>query len=163
HDGRVILGRAHASDQILPAAAWIEALRAAGVLDEIGRDLRVSPVVRSELARLFPELGRVPASTSQDYGRLFEALASVFVELARRQLILAIIEDLQWADEMTLRLLAFLSRRLRSHRVLILATVREEDVATTPMLSSVLEELQRDSLSTAIRLAPLSRQQVDAL
>src|SRR5262249_18342220 len=163
HDGRVILGRAHASHQILPAAAWIEALRAAGVLEEIGRDIRVSPVVRGELARLFPELGRVPASTSQDYGRLFEALASLFVELARRQLVLVIVEDLQWADEMTLRLFAFLSQRLRSHRVLLLTTVREEDVATTPMLSSVLEELQRDALTTMIRLDPLSRQHVDTL
>src|SRR5262249_56627978 len=54
HDGRVILGRAHASDQILPAAGWIEALRAAGVPDEIGPAIRVNPDGRRELARLFP-------------------------------------------------------------------------------------------------------------
>src|SRR5262249_44488139 len=138
-DGRVIFGRAHESHQILPAAVWTEALRAAGIPDEIGRDGRLSPVVRRELARLLPELGRAPAPTSRDYGRFFEALASLFMDLGRRQPLLVIIEDLQWADEMSLRLLAFLSRRFRAHRVLSLATVREEDVATTPMLSSVLE------------------------
>src|SRR5262249_14440835 len=67
------------------------------------------------------------------------------------------------ADDMSLRFLAFLSRRLRGYPVLILATVREEDVATAPLLSSVLEELRSEPGTTILCLGPLSREHVDAL
>ena len=163
HEGRVMLGRGHETQQTLPFGVWIDALRTAGVPDTVGREIPVTLPVRRELARLFPELGRAPVPTSGDHGRLFEALAFLFVELARRQPLLVIIEDLHWADEMSVRFLAFVSRRLRGHRVLLLATVRDEELPAAPVLQSALQEFQGEPRATIVRLGPLSREHVDGL
>jgi DNA-binding SARP family transcriptional activator len=162
-DGRVMVGRGHETQQILPFGVWIEALRTAGVPDTVGREIPVTLPVRRELARLFPELGRAPVPTSGDHGRLFEALAFLFVEFARRQPLLVVVEDLHWADEMSVRFLAFVSRRLRGHRVLILATVRDEELPVAPVLQSALQEFQGESRATVVRLGPLPREDVDGL
>lgn len=68
----------------------------------------------AELARLFPELGVAPRDVSdgEGYVRLFEAMAHVIGHLATGGPLLLILEDIHWADEMTLRLLAFVNRRL---------------------------------------------------
>lgn len=67
------------------------------------------------------------------------------------------LEDLHWADEMSLRLLAFLSRRIRPWPVALVATAREEAVADTPVLYRVLQELDREEHGVRLVLPPLSR------
>ena len=59
--------------------------------------------------------------------RLFEAFSHVVAQLAAERPVLLVLEDLQWADEMSLRLLAFVARRIQDRRVLVLTTVREEE------------------------------------
>src|SRR5206468_3158610 len=75
---------------------------------------------------------------------------------ARRPLVL-VLEDVHWADEMTLRLLAFVSRRIAAWPVLLLATAREEDLADASMARRTLEDLSLASDVTALVLSPLSR------
>jgi predicted ATPase len=72
------------------------------------------------------------------------------------------LEDLHWADEMSLRLLAFVARRIRSSRVLIVATLREEEVVDGPA-AAVLAELSEDPLVERMILSPLSRQDTATL
>jgi DNA-binding SARP family transcriptional activator len=163
HQDRVMVGRAHETQQILPFAVWIEALRMAGVPAELLAGPPFAPGVRRELARLLPELGPAPATASRDYGRLFEALGSLFAALSEARPLVLVAEDLQWADEMTLRFLGFLSRRLRRGRVLILATARREDVTAHPLLGAVLEELRHDAHTTLLPLGPLARRDAEAL
>jgi hypothetical protein len=56
-------------------------------------------------------------------------------------LVVIVLEDLHWADEMSLRFLAFLGRRLPAVPLLVLATVREEELADSALLRQTLDEL----------------------
>jgi tetratricopeptide (TPR) repeat protein len=76
--------------------------------------------------------------------------------LAEDRPLLLVLEDLHWADESSLRLLAFLSPRLEGRRVLCVLSVRDEDVVDVPGVESCLAELTAGS-GPALVLGPLSR------
>jgi DNA-binding SARP family transcriptional activator/tetratricopeptide (TPR) repeat protein len=160
HGGRALVGRAHETERILPFGPWVEAFRTAGVIPELARAPGLDAVWRVPLTRLFPDLGEPgAASTSaaeEDHVRLFEAMAQALGHLASRQPLLVVLEDLHWADEMSLRLLAFLSRRAASWPVLFVATLRQEEVIDAPAVTRLLRELGREPHFVSLMLAPLS-------
>ncbi len=164
-DARVLLGRAYESDQILLFGPVVDALRTG----RVGQDPEVldalGPAWRGELARLLPEVAMpgAPPPARADYRRLFEMIAHLLAHLAARDTLLLVLEDLHWADELTVRLLAFLARRVSAERVLLLATAREEELADAPMLRHTLEDLGRAGLLTSLGLGPLSRRDTLAL
>jgi len=161
---RVLLGRCYETEQILPFGPWVDAIRTGQVIPDIEPLDGLPPVWRAELARLFPELGEPALVTgAEDYRRLFEAVAQVVEHLAARQPLLLILEDLHWADEMSLRLLSFLARRAHHWPVATVATAREEELAGSPLLRQVLEELQREAHFKRLMLSPLSKSDTVAL
>jgi tetratricopeptide (TPR) repeat protein len=156
----VLLGHCYEAEQILPFGAWVDALRTGGITEamELLRSLPSS--WRRELARLLPELDPRAADSSfgsPDHLRLFEAMTELLRGLAARQPVVLILEDLHWADEMTLRLLTFLSHRLQGRPVLLVSTAREEELIDLPMLRRTLEELDREAHVTRLELASLSQ------
>ncbi|MGH7303252.1 MAG: ATP-binding protein, partial [Candidatus Rokuibacteriota bacterium] len=158
---RVLLGRGHETEQILPFRPWIDALRAGRALEAAGTSRG-----RAELARLFPELATPetqPPITAEGRQRLFESLDALIAELARHQRVLIVLDDLQWADEMTLRLLAFLVRRLGERPVLLVGTAREEDLSETPGLVRLVTELRADPNVEILALGGLSEPATAAL
>jgi DNA-binding SARP family transcriptional activator len=157
--GRVLIGRAHASEQILPFGPWVDAL-AIGRERVDGAWLETLPgAVRSELGRLLPELGSTDGApaTPPDFLKLFEAVGVLLKHLAEKQPTILILEDFHWADEMSVRLLAFITRRLPAWRLLLLVTVRAEDLFDAPMLQRTLDELEREPQVTTLALGPLSQ------
>ncbi len=162
---QVMLGRCYESEQALPFAPWVDALRRAGVTDNDALVTGLAPVWRAELARLLPEVGAgaSPTRFDADPRSLFEAVLQVLHHLAAERPLVATFEDLHWADEMSLRLLAFAGRRLAGRRTLLVATARDEDLALAPLLGQTLGELERDQPLVRIRLAPLSREDTMAL
>lgn len=155
---RVLVGRSYESEQILPFAPWVDAFRTG--LDLGGDDTvrAVSPIWRSELARLFPEVA-VPdlPPPSEDQRRLFESVAHLVEQLARAQPLALLLEDLHWADEMSVRLLSFLGRRIPSSPALVIATARSEELVDATLLRRTLDELTRASHYAELSLGPLSR------
>ena len=122
----------------------------------------LDPLCRTELARLLPGLGvpgHGPGLTPVDYRQLFESVAQLVRHLVLRQPIVLVLEDLHWGDEMSLRLLSFLGRRLRTWPLLVVGTAREEELAGAPILRRTLEDLARDEHLVELRLAPLSREE----
>jgi DNA-binding CsgD family transcriptional regulator/tetratricopeptide (TPR) repeat protein len=73
------------------------------------------------------------------------------------------IEDAHWADEATLDLLHFLAPRLREASVLLLATYRDDGLATDHPLRITLGEFATDRAARRVHLAPLSRAAVAEL
>lgn len=154
--GEVLLGRAYESEQVLPLGPWVNAFRAGHVVPALVEDLDAT--WRMELARLFPELGRPERepTAAEDYVRLFEAIARTVQHLAAPRRLLIVLEDLHWADEMTLRLMVFLGRRISDWPVLILGTVRVEEMLDAPLLRRTMAELGWQPRFFSSTLGPLS-------
>src|SRR5262249_15573618 len=89
--------------------------------------------------------------------RLFEGIAQVIRSLAAAQPVLVILEDLHWADEMTVRLVAFLGRRIAGDPVLGAMTARGEGLEAADALRGALAELRGAGHVAEVALAPLSR------
>ncbi len=164
--GRVLVGRCYGAEQILPFTSWVDALRSGHVDAE--RDVleSLNPLWRTELARLLPELGlpgHGPGQGPVDYRQLFESVAQLLRHLVLHQPVMLILEDLHWGDEMSLRLLSFVGRRLQTWPILVVGTVREEDLPSAPILRRTLEDLTRDQRLVELRLAPLSKEETLAL
>ena len=110
----------------------------------------------SDLAPLVPaigdRLGRLDPPTASDAMqarlRLFEALATLFRRVAQRHPTVVVLDDLHWADEGSILLLAFLAPELRRSRSLLLATYREREMQRMPRL---LGEIARVSERIALR------------
>ncbi|HYE90882.1 MAG TPA: AAA family ATPase, partial [Terriglobales bacterium] len=162
---RVLPARAYRSEQILPLAPWRDALREARILEHPDVRARLTPTQLEELARLVPELGDAPAPAprADDAARMFDAIiALVDVLLAARPLALTF-EDLQWADDTTLRLLAHLQRRQRARPLLVMAAVTEEDLVDAPAVRDLLADLDRERALQRLPVQPLSRDDTVAL
>jgi DNA-binding SARP family transcriptional activator len=156
---RVALGRAFESEQVLPFGPWIDALRSEPlVLDQTALDA-LSPSERQELARLLPELGDPPRGEREPdhYRVLFASVARLLAGASARAPLLVVLEDLHWADEMSIRLLAFVARRLQVWPLLVVATAREDELAEAPVLRRTMEELHRDDSAARVDLGPLTR------
>jgi DNA-binding SARP family transcriptional activator/tetratricopeptide (TPR) repeat protein len=154
--GQVLAGRGYESEQVLPLGPWVDAFRAGQVVP--GAIEELDEQWRAELARLFPELGRPerePAA-AEDYVRLFEAMARAVQHLASPSPLVVVLEDLHWADEMTLRLLVFLGRRMVDWPVLVVGTLRVEEVVDVPVLRRTIAQLGRQPRFFSATLGPLS-------
>src|SRR5262249_20227305 len=103
----VLVGHAYSTEQALAYGPWIDALRTRGAFDHEDVLASMGAPWRAELARIFPELARdddprPPAP--EDPMRLFEAVARLLEQLASAQPLVLVLEDVHWADEMSVRL-----------------------------------------------------------
>jgi DNA-binding CsgD family transcriptional regulator len=93
--------------------------------------------------------------------RTFDRVVWLLAELARQAPLVMILEDLHWADESSWELLAYLSVRLRDLPVLVVATLREEDLSAAAQ--GWLADLQRRPRVLRLRLAGLAPAEVAEL
>jgi DNA-binding SARP family transcriptional activator len=117
----------------------------------------------SEIARLLPDLAATKpelqsSGQSAEQGqrhRLFEALARVVLPNDRPFLIH--FDDLQWSDRDSLEWLHFLLRFRQNARLLVVGTVRIEEIHSNPPLEALLEAMRREGRVSEIALDRLSR------
>jgi DNA-binding SARP family transcriptional activator len=93
--------------------------------------------------------------------RLFLRVLQLLAGLAARSPLVLVLEDLHWADESSRELLGFLAVRLRSEPVLLVGTLREEELAAG--IRGWLAELERGSGVTRLRLGPLADAEIAGL
>jgi len=164
--GGIVLGRAYESEQILPLGPVISALRDGGVLTNPQLLDGLEGAWRAELARLLPEIagtGRPLETGPPDQLRLFEALAHLLRRIALDRPLVVLLEDCHWADDMTLRFLAFCARRLHSAPILLAISVRDEEVLPDSTLHRTLEELATEDRLLRVTLSRLGRDATLAL
>jgi DNA-binding SARP family transcriptional activator/tetratricopeptide (TPR) repeat protein len=111
---------------------------------------------RAELARLLPELLEVSAAPAAgragDLGqrhRLFDAVSRAIVGDRPR---LLIIDDLQWCDAETIEVIGFVVRSEPTAGVLIVGTVRSEEILEQHPLVGLIDALGHDTAVTAVPL-----------
>src|SRR5580704_6403504 len=112
------------------------------------------------LAPLF-DLARDLGGTLEDLCRgrperdeLFAALLSQVTDDDRLDVI--VIEDIHWADDATLDLMRFLTRRIRTASVLVIATYRDDWLAPSSPLRLALGDLAARGWTRRLDLPPLS-------
>ena len=160
---RVITGRAYETAQVLAFGPWVDALRTAMAADPAVIEA-IDPAWRAELGRLLPEVHpRAARGTPSDLTRLFEAVGRFIERFAATSPLAVILEDVHWADELTLRLAAFLARRIADRPVLLVLTAREELVRDAALLRVLVDELRDHPAGALLTLRPLSRADTTAL
>ncbi|WP_327083435.1 helix-turn-helix transcriptional regulator [Streptoalloteichus hindustanus] len=155
---RVLTGRCLDVGQTgLPYLPFVEAI------GQLPAEALAEVRTRPALARLLPgSVDEDPAAepprvrVDEDMGQLqlFEAVRRLLADLADEECVLLALEDLHWADASTRYLLSFLVSRLRTHRVLVVATYRSDDVHRTHPLRPLLAELVRLPAVERLELRP---------
>ncbi|HEY0607224.1 MAG TPA: AAA family ATPase [Herpetosiphonaceae bacterium] len=105
--------------------------------------------------------GSLPALLRADTDRS-AVFAAVLAELHQNPVI-AIFEDVHWADEATLDLLRFLGRRIARASALLVLTYRDDELGLSHPLRSLLGDLTTAPTTQRLSLPPLSFQAVQAL
>jgi tetratricopeptide (TPR) repeat protein len=73
------------------------------------------------------------------------------------------VEDAHWADDMSMRLLAFVARRGERWPLLLVTTAREEELVDAPTVRRTIRELMQPGHANALTLPPLTRQDIAVL
>jgi tetratricopeptide (TPR) repeat protein len=167
---------------LAPVADW---LRNPG----FGRAVRsLAPVWRAEVARLVPGVAAgshdVPLDADRPSGpgtdtdthgspasramvdawrrhRFYEGLARAILAVDRPALLL--LDDLQWCDEETAAWLSFMLRLAEDAPLLVVTTVRGDELDDNAEVSRLLRSLATSGAATEIGLPPLSRADVREL
>jgi DNA-binding SARP family transcriptional activator len=150
----VASARAYEAAGRLPWGPVVELLRS----EAIGRQIdTLDRVWRAELARLLPELrdasrssGPRQASEVAQRQRLFDAVSRALVTGDRPRLL--IIDDLQWCDAETIELIGFVIRSRQTAPVLIVGTVRWEEMPEHHPLVGLVDALGHDQAVTTVPL-----------
>jgi tetratricopeptide (TPR) repeat protein len=167
----VLIGRCCESREPAPYQPFVEMLEAA-FAQARGREAFREALGENaaELAQLMPRLKRLysdlpprlelPPLEARRY--LFESICDFVTRAAEMRPIILLLDDLQWADESTLALLLHMARRIGRTKVLIVATFRDEEVASNKLLSSAIADLVRVGVDQ-IRLRGLTLFEVSAM
>jgi tetratricopeptide (TPR) repeat protein len=163
------IARCYASQQDLaygPVADWLRSEPLQAALGNLERPWL------SEIARLLPELlidrpdvpAPGPLAESWQCQHLFEALARPFGDHDR---LVLLADDLHWADGETLEWLTYLLRSATGQRrtaaLLVVATVRSEEMPDRQGVQRVLDDLRHYGQLGEIPLGPLSERESLAL
>jgi DNA-binding SARP family transcriptional activator len=148
--------------------------------EALGRHLAAAPAERlralrgpeaAELARRWPELAwRLPTTPAPprtdprvDRYLLFEAVSWLLEAVAAGGPLLLVLDDLQGADQASLRLLRGLAHAPRPARLLLLLLYRDDELTTRASLAAARGDLLRAPGAELVSLGGLSAEDVAAL
>ena len=94
---------------------------------------------------------------------LFDRIAAHITAQADAQPLLLALEDLHWADPASLELLRSVARQSQHHRLLIVATYRDDEIDPEHDLFHLLPALVREGRTHRINLNPLPADAVEGL
>ena len=164
----VAWGRCHEGDGAPALWPWAQVVR------QLAADLAPGQVAAmlgpsaARLGQLLPELagpdGPAPVA---DLGaarfQLNQAVAGLLRRLAEARPLLVVVDDLHWADVLSLSLLAFLAAELKDTRLVVVGTYRDVEVVAGLPLADTLGALAREPVVERIPLGGLDRVGVAAL
>ncbi len=144
---RVLFARNRAEEGVPPFWLWVQVLR------------QLFDSSASELGELLPEL----AGAAPERFLMFDAVARALATASRRQPLLIALEDLQWADAASLRLLEHVAFEAAGEAILLVGSVREEFRERGHPLDRTLAVLRQQERTAEVALAGFSRREVGAL
>ncbi len=145
---QVLVGRCYDTAEPHPYSPFVELIDAAleqapslsAFADLMGTNAPELAQFVPRLRRIFPEIPPAPELDPRETRRyLFEGFATFVARAASSRPLVLLLDDLQWADEPSLDLVAHLGRHVDRMPVLIIATYRDIDLNAKPGLRSMLE------------------------
>jgi predicted ATPase/DNA-binding SARP family transcriptional activator len=146
----LIRARCFEAEAVRPYGFWLDALR------NLPTEGLSSPV----RAGAAPLMGGSADAVSRE--QLFNAAAALLDELAARQPLVVIVDDLQWIDDASAALLHFVARRLAdpARPVLFAAAARSGEVDDNAGATTLLQSLARERTLLRLELQPLAEDDV---
>lgn len=93
-------------------------------------------------------------------GRIYELAQAVVERLAEKGPLALMVEDLHWADSVTLGLLGFLARQSRVGRLTMIASYRSDELHRRHPLHAFLADFERRAAAEWIELRRLTRSEL---
>jgi len=100
--------------------------------------------------------------------KTFETVARALLQLSAQKPLVFFVDDLQWADHLSLALVHYLSRKCRTSRLLIIGTYRPEETVPTEEgrlhpLEETMFSMSREDLLIKMELKSLKRSDLSEL
>ena len=165
-DGATVLrGRGYDATTAVPFAPIVDALRSG--LDAPGL-AATAPEWLTEVGRLLPDLRQrfpglaepEPTADPADAWRLFEGVAQVVASLAAERPLVISVDDLQWCDEDSCKLIQFLARRLERGAILWLGTITLGELERDAPAARLCRTLRAKAGAETISLTGLGEEEV---
>lgn len=162
--GLVLHARCYEAERSLFLEPFADAIRPMVLASPVELAQDLAPEQAAALVELVPELQDLlrppripPASAEVERRRALEACVALLRGLTRRRPVLLVLDDLHNAGATTIELLHFAARRLATHRLLMVGTLRsDEGDVQLDQLDDVAHRMTLDSLP-AEAIAQLAR------
>ncbi|MBX0327491.1 AAA family ATPase [Oscillochloris sp. ZM17-4] len=166
----VSAGHCYESTRALAYQPWLEILESHVQRLDDATLQQIPPAAQSYVSRLLPGMARRLSPAAGASGvidepeRLFTAVVDLLAHTPAGQPspCLLLLDDLQWADEASLRLLHYVSQRIGRFPWLLIGTYRAEEAADTPALMMLLDDFARRAIPR-LELGPLAAADIAAL
>ncbi|MCA1842865.1 MAG: AAA family ATPase, partial [Actinobacteria bacterium] len=158
--------RGHALGETASFGVWAEAFEShlrglspdevaaccGGVLDDL------ASLLRSVAALPGSKIDREPRRA-----RLLEGLTTLLSNLADRRRVIAVLDDVHWADPSSFAALRYLAHNLSSTPVLVLATARPYELAADELGTEVLLGLEQEGFASRLEVGPIATEDIGEL
>jgi predicted ATPase len=168
-EATLLIGRCHKDEGSPAYQPFISALKTyfENVRPEVA-DKHLGPVWR-EVIELLPEMGKIvhgPTFASSSDGPTPATPVTFLQALAQataKHPWLLVLDDLQWADYRSLRLLNFLGRYCTGMALMIIGLYRDDELEPNSAFSEAIDPLSQASNFTILGLDPLAEPEVKTL
>ena len=165
-------GRSHDGQGEVAFRAWSQVV--ATLVERVPGPLVVDALghgVAADIARIAPEVrdlgieiaGPAPAEPDLAQARLADALVAFLRSLAQARPLVVVLDDIQWADPASLRVLAVVAREIADARLLVVATYRSVGAPAHAQLADALAVVVRQPIARRFDLVGLDRGGLEAL
>lgn len=94
---------------------------------------------------------------------LFQRLRAFIVQVSAARPLMLVLEDLHWADDASLDLLRYVARSIAGHRILLIATYRDDEITRRHPLFQSVPLLVRESGANRLPVARLGQRDLEQL
>jgi class 3 adenylate cyclase/tetratricopeptide (TPR) repeat protein len=171
-EGATVLFGQCSEGLLVPYRPWVDAL--SHLVEHAPEQVLQEHVERhgAAMSRAVPALARRIAGAAAEPGSgdadgeryaLLEAIASLLRDAAQEQVVVLVLDDLQWADAASLQVLRHLISTANPPPLLVIGTYRNTDLTREHALTPVLADLRREPNVTRIAVRGLDDQDLFAL
>ncbi len=128
-------------------------------VDLVGTELPFQPFTDAlrPHVQVLPWMAESPEVSQR---RVFEQVLALLTKRSDERPQVVVLEDLHWADDLTLDLVVFLAQNLETSRILFVVTYRAENQGLDERMGRLRENVRHSASAVVLDLEPLSRDEL---